>query len=86
MVNACNSLGKAVSKYGVYYIFGNDYLHNYGGNPYYSTDEFVNELKKNNVHILQDETVMVGDKFYITGRDRMLRFMIKKVQKNCLQH
>ncbi len=25
-------------------------------------------LKKNNVHILQDETVMVGDKFYITGR------------------
>lgn len=86
MVNACNSLGKAVSKYGVYYIFGNHDLHNYGGNPYYSTDEFVNELKKNNVHILQDETVMVGDKFYITGRDRMLRFMIKKVQKNCLQH
>ena len=68
MVNACKSLGKAISKYGVYYIFGNHDLHNYGGNPYYSTDEFVNELKKNNVHILQDETVMVGDKFYITGR------------------
>ena len=68
MVNACKSLGKAISKYGVYYIFGNHDLHNYGGNPYYSTDEFVNELKKNNVHILQDETVMVGNKFYITGR------------------
>lgn len=68
MVNACKSLGKAEAEYGVYYIFGNHDLHNYGGNPYYSTEELISELKKNNVHILQDETVMVGDKFYITGR------------------
>ncbi|WP_294405824.1 metallophosphoesterase [uncultured Clostridium sp.] len=68
MVNACKSLGKAESEYGIYYIFGNHDLHNYGGNPYYSTEEFISELKKNNINILEDKAVLLGDKFYIAGR------------------
>lgn len=68
MVDACRSLGRAESEYGIYYVFGNHDIHNYGSNPYYSTEEFVDELKKNNINILQDEAVMVDNKFYIVGR------------------
>ena len=68
MADACRSLGRAETEYGVYYIFGNHDIHNYGSNPYYSTEEFVHELKKNNINILQDEAVMVDNKFYIAGR------------------
>ncbi|MDO5518288.1 MAG: metallophosphoesterase [Clostridium sp.] len=68
MVDACESLGKAKSKYGVYFIFGNHDLDVYGGNRYYSDEELLNELKKNNINVLQDENVLIDDKFYICGR------------------
>lgn len=68
MVDACESLGKAKSKYGTYFIFGNHDLDVYGGERYYTDEQLYDELKKNNINILEDENVLIDDKFYICGR------------------
>ena len=68
MVDGCKSLGKAKAKYGVYFIFGNHDLDFFGGNRYYTDEELIAELKKNNINVLQDENVLIDNKFYICGR------------------
>lgn len=69
MKKSCAALGKLKTKYGVYYVFGN---HDKG---YYSPerrgydgDDLIEELTKNNVHVLQDENVLLDNRFYIIGR------------------
>lgn len=70
MVSACKALGKLNTKYGVYYSFGNHdkgyYSETVRG---YNSDDLVNELRKNNVTVLQDEAVLVDNRFYIIGRN-----------------
>lgn len=74
MVQACSALGKFDIGYGVYMVFGNHDLNTYSANPAYTPEQLITELQKNNVHILQDETVLVDDRFYICGRqDRTVR-------------
>ena len=68
MVDGCKSLGKAKSKYGVYFVFGNHDLDFFGGNRYYTDEQLINALKENNINVLQDESVLVDNKFYICGR------------------
>lgn len=68
MVEGCESLEKAKSKYGTYFIFGNHDLDVYGGERYYTDEQLLNELKKNNINVLQDENVLIDNKFYICGR------------------
>ncbi len=69
MVAACEALGMLETTYGVYYAFGN-HDKGYYGSEYrgYSGDDLVAELKKNNVAVLQDETVLLGDGFCLIGR------------------
>lgn len=69
MVAASRALGNLKTNYGVYFAFGN---HDKG---YYSPalrgftgGELIKELEKNNVRVLQDESVLIGDSFYIIGR------------------
>ena len=69
MVAACAALGRLQTTYGVFFSFGN---HDKG---YYSPavrgydgDDLIAELKKNNVTVLQDESVCIDDRFYIVGR------------------
>ena len=68
MIKACAALGEFESKYGVYFTFGNH------DKPYmpdscdYTEDELYAELEKNNVIILDDEAVLIDDRFYIIGR------------------
>lgn len=69
MILACRALGKIQAKYGVYFAFGN---HDEG---YYSPlrrgfskYDLVEELRKNGVKVLQDETELLNDMFYIVGR------------------
>lgn len=69
MIAACRALGTLNTTYGVYYVFGN---HDKG---YYSSDirgydgdDLIAELEKNNVRVLQDETVVLDDRFYLIGR------------------
>jgi len=69
MVASCKALGSLKTTYGVYYVFGN-HDKGYYGPEYrgYSGDDLIEELEKNNVKVLQDETVLLDDRFYLIGR------------------
>lgn len=69
MIAACKALGSLETRYGVYYVFGNHdkgyYDPGYRG---YSGDDLIAELEKNHVTVLQDDTVLIDDRFYLIGR------------------
>lgn len=69
MIAACRALGTLETTYGVYYVFGNHdrgyYPPEYRG---YDGNALAAELEKNNVRVLQDEVVELGDDFYLIGR------------------
>ena len=67
MVRACRALGELETKYGVYFIFGN---HDKGYFHYrnFSESELTEELRKNGVIILEDETSLIDGRFYVIGR------------------
>jgi len=69
MIAACAALGTLETTYGVYYAFGN-HDKGYYGPQYrgYSGADLIAELEKNNVIVLQDEVVMLGENFYLIGR------------------
>lgn len=64
---SCAALGKLRTTYGVYFVFGN---HDKGYFRYreFSADDLRNELEKNNVRILEDETVTIGEQILLIGR------------------
>lgn len=69
MVAACKALGALKTTYGVYYTFGNHDKGYYGAEYRgYSGDDMVHELEKNNVKVLQDENVLLDNRFYLIGR------------------
>lgn len=69
MIAACEALGTLKTTYGVYYAFGN-HDKGYYGEEYrgYSGDDLIAELEKNNVKVLEDETVLLDNRFYLIGR------------------
>lgn len=69
MINACKALGTLKTTYGVYFVFGN-HDKGYYGNGYrgYDGDDLITELLKNGVTVLQDESILIDDRFYIIGR------------------
>ena len=59
MTAACEALGRLNLKYGVWFCWGNHdegYFHDRG----FSAAELAQTLRKNGVHILEDETVTIG--------------------------
>ena len=69
MIAACRALGTLQTTYGVYYAFGNHDKGYYGSEfRGYSGDDLIAELEKNNGTVLQDETVLLGEHFYLIGR------------------
>lgn len=69
MKKCCEALGTLDTKYGVYYVFGNHDKGYYASERRgYDGDDIIAELEKNGVTVLQDETVLIGGSFYITGR------------------
>lgn len=70
MIDACKALGTLQTTYGVYYVFGNHdrgyYSAEYRG---YNGEDLVNELEKNGVIVLEDEAVLLDQRFYIIGRE-----------------
>ena len=56
MIRCCAALGEIKTTYGVYYVFGNHdkgyYSPEYRG---YDGDDLIEELKKNKVHVMQDD-------------------------------
>ncbi len=69
MINSCKALSQLETKYGVFFSYGN---HDKG---YFSSDakgwdneQLLENLKANNVTVLQDEAVLIDDRFYVIGR------------------
>ena len=69
MTGGCDALGELDAKYGVYFVFGN---HDRGyfreEDKGWTNAELRERLLSNGVTILEDETVLVDGRFYITGR------------------
>ena len=69
MTASAAALSALRPKYGVYYVYGN---HDKGYRPPsfrgYSGEDLAAELRKNGVHILEDETALVDGRIYISGR------------------
>lgn len=69
MVAGCEALSHLETKYGVYYSFGNhDKGYGEASSRGYTGDDLIAELQKNGVVVLQDEAVLIDERFYIVGR------------------
>lgn len=67
MVEGAKGLGKLKTKYGVYFIYGN-HDKGYYNNRSYKDEDIRKELKDNNVTILEDTSVEIGDNIILIGR------------------
>ena len=67
MIAACRALGSLETTYGVFFVYGN---HDNGYYRYrnFSSTELREELEKNGVVILTDESVLLDDSLYLVGR------------------
>ncbi|MEE0699506.1 MAG: metallophosphoesterase [Bacilli bacterium] len=68
MKKACKTLGNIKTKSGIYFIFGNHDDNHYTKRKNYGEDDLLNELNKNDIKVLADETVLINNDFYIVGR------------------
>ncbi|WP_418294657.1 metallophosphoesterase [Megasphaera massiliensis] len=69
MIAASRALGQIDVPYGVYYVFGNHDKGRYAkGQRGYDGDDLIAELQKNGVTVLQDQSVLIDDRFYLVGR------------------
>ena len=69
MEESSKALGDLKTKYGVYFVFGNHDKGYYGDERRgYSTADLVANLEANNVTVLEDENVLIDDRFYLIGR------------------
>lgn len=66
MIESCAALGTIQTRYGIYYAFGNHDKGYYDRS--YSGEDLANELRKNGVHVLEDEVLLVDGRFYVIGR------------------
>lgn len=67
MLAACEALGEFKAKYGVYYVFGN-HDRGYSRSIEFSDDELKQALTSNGIKVLEDETVLIDNSFYVIGR------------------
>lgn len=67
MKRACEALGEIKPTYGIYFSFGN-HDKGYSDAKDYTAHQLRQLLSENGVTILEDETVLVNDSFYIIGR------------------
>jgi predicted MPP superfamily phosphohydrolase len=91
MIKSTKTLGELKTKYGIYFVFGN-HDKGYYGSDYrgFSSDDLIKELSKNNIKILQDETVLIDNRIQIIGRkdyssakhNRQSRTPLKELSQN----
>ncbi len=87
MIKACEGLGLAKPKYGVYFIFGN-HDRGYFNNRDFSGDDLIKELEKNNVKVLEDEIVELDNIVLIGRKDKSnkdrktITELVKDIDKN----
>ena len=64
---ACEALGRINLRHGVWYAYGNHDPGYHGGRDFNKKD-IRQILEKNGVHVLEDEYVLVDDRYYVAGR------------------
>jgi predicted MPP superfamily phosphohydrolase len=68
MEGASQVFGQIKSTYGVYYVFGNHDIGSHGSNPNFTKQDITKNLAANKINILEDETKLINNQFYIVGR------------------
>ena len=69
MIAGCEALGRLETTYGVFYSFGNhDKGYSDASSRGFSGDDLVSELERNGVTVLEDEAVLIDNRFYVVGR------------------
>ena len=83
MIKSVKALNKFETKYGIYFIYGN---HDKGYFNYrnFTDSELRSELMNNNITILEDQTMLINDNFYLIGRKdkTMQRLSIEELTKD----
>lgn len=64
---SCEALGNIDSKYGVYFVFGN-HDKGFSNDKDYTVTQLRDEMAANGVKILEDEALLIDDRFYVIGR------------------
>ncbi|MCR5452237.1 MAG: metallophosphoesterase [Lachnospiraceae bacterium] len=67
MLLATKALGELKSTYGTYFIFGNHDKGYFNSRDFSSTD-LINELEKNGIRVLEDDSILIDNRFYLIGR------------------
>lgn len=67
-MRACEALGEISPGYGTYFIYGNHDKGYYESYRDFTYQELAAALEENGVTILEDESVLVNDDFYVIGR------------------
>lgn len=68
MEKACRALGTLETTYGIYLTFGNHDEGYFEGSRDFTLQDLRDELEKNHVTVLEDETVLINDELYLIGR------------------
>lgn len=67
MLTACEALGRLKTTYGVYFVHGN-HDRGYFRSGTFTAEELFKALTDNGVIILEDEVVLIDNRFYLVGR------------------
>lgn len=69
LIGSCEALGDLETTYGVFFCYGN---HDRGyfneETRGWNSSDLLENLEKNHVRVLQDESVLIDDSFYVIGR------------------
>lgn len=68
MIRSVQALGEMESSYGTYFVYGNHDKGIYSNSREFTAEEFEQELVKNGIIVLEDETVLIDNNVYIVGR------------------
>ena len=70
MLSSCRALGEIQATYGVYFVYGNhDRGYFRSEKKGYDAADLADALTANNVKILQDEALLIDNRFYLIGRE-----------------
>ena len=68
-LDALDALSSLKTTYGIFFVLGNhDISSNGEAFRGFSNQELMNEIKKRGIFVLQDEAILIDDKFYLIGR------------------
>lgn len=68
MINCFKLLGNIKTKYGIYYTYGNHDTEPYTNDKNYTEKELIDNIKNNNIIILEDDIVTINDDIMLLGR------------------